>query len=127
LIATIENHLNAGTSQPTPRQPTRLDRVLTDRLMLDDSALMNDMLQLFLQLAPERLEKLETAADLSDTETVEREAKMIGAAAKQLASSGLGECARRLEQAAARGDFGQVKRDLQTLRQEIRSLDALTT
>ncbi len=95
--------------------------------MEGDSELMTGMLQLFLQLAPDRLEKLETAAGQADIETLEQEAKMIGAAAKQLASNGLGECARRIEQAAARGDFTQVKRDLETLRQEIRSLETLTT
>jgi len=126
LIATIEKHLTIG-SQPSGEHKTALDRVLTDRLMEGDSELMTGMLQLFLQLAPDRLEKLETAAGQADIETLEQEAKMIGAAAKQLASNGLGECARRIEQAAARGDFTQVKRDLETLRQEIRSLETLTT
>ena len=52
---------------------------------------------------------------------------MIGSAAAQLASKDLGECARRIEQAAARGDFLQVKVDLETLRREIRALETLTT
>ena len=95
--------------------------------MGDDSGLMRGMLELFLQIAPERLEKLETAAGGADMYTLAEEAKMIGAAAEQLASPGLGECARRIEQAAATGDFARVKDDLETLRQEIQSLEALTT
>jgi CheY-like chemotaxis protein/HPt (histidine-containing phosphotransfer) domain-containing protein len=125
LIATIEKHL-ASRPEPAARSTNKLDRVLTDRLMTEDSALMKDMLHLFLQLAPERLEKLETAAGSSDIGTLEQEAKMIGAAAQQLASSSLGECARRIEQAAARGDFAQVKVDLETLKREFRSLETLT-
>ena len=51
---------------------------------------------------------------------------MIGVAARQLASDSLGECARRIEQAAGRGDFARVKQDLETLRREFRSLETLT-
>ena len=126
LIATIEKHLAAETATPAT-QATPLERVLTSRLMQEDSALMNDMLQLFLQLAPERLDKLETAAGHADRATLEQEAKMIGAAAAQFASPSLGECARRIEQAAASGDFDQVRRDLEQLKREFQSLEALTT
>lgn len=51
---------------------------------------------------------------------------MISAAAEQLASRGLGDCAQRIELAASNGDFEQVKVYLETLRREIRSLEALT-
>jgi CheY-like chemotaxis protein/HPt (histidine-containing phosphotransfer) domain-containing protein len=127
LIATIEEHLMAR-GNPAPAQPaTPLERVLSDRLMREDSGLMNDMLQLFLQMAPERLEKLETAARQANAGTLEQEAKMIGVAARHLASPSLGECAGRIEQAASRGDFVQVKQDLATLRREFQSLEVLTT
>jgi two-component system, sensor histidine kinase len=125
LVSTIEKHLATPTARP--REFKALDRNLSDRLMLDDSGLVNGILQLFLQLAPERIDRLESAANNADIVTLDQEAKMIGAAAKQLASSGLGECARRIEEAAAKGDFDQVKRDLGMLRQEIQSLEALTT
>ncbi len=126
LIATIEKHLAARASEQATPKTSAIDRVLTDRLMQSDSGLMTDMLHLFLQLAPDRLKKLENAAVIADSGTLKQEAKMIGAAADQLASRGLGECARRIEQAASRGDFDQVRMDLQTLRQEIRSLETLT-
>ena len=126
LVATIEKHLSERASEAAPPKPNAIERMLTDRLMQGDSALMNDMLHLFLQLAPDRLQKLENAAGIADSGTLKQEAKMIGAAADQLASRGLGDCARRIEQAASRGDFEQVKVDLATLRQEIRSLETLT-
>lgn len=125
LVATIEKHLGPRTQKPAAAV-NPIDRVLTDRLMREESGLMNDMLQLFLQLAPERVGRIETAAGESDPATVEEEARMIGAAAEQLASKELGECARRIEEAAGRGDFEQIRKDVQTLRREIRSLEALT-
>jgi len=127
LIAMIEKQLAAGATTASAPATNRLERVLTDRLMQEDSGLMNDMLQLFLQLAPERLEKLEMATARSDVVTLTQEARMIRAAAAQLASGSLGECAGSIEVAAARRDFDQVKRDLETLRREIRSIEALTT
>jgi signal transduction histidine kinase/DNA-binding response OmpR family regulator len=133
LLATIEKLIvsgtakTAGTAKAEARRTSPLDRMLTERLMQEDSALMNDMLQLFLQLAPQRLTKLETAVINRDAATVAQEAKMIGSAAAQLASRTLGECAQRIEQSAALGDFAQVKQDLGVLRQEFRSLEALTT
>jgi HPt (histidine-containing phosphotransfer) domain-containing protein len=90
-----------------------------------DSALVDGMRRLFLQIAPERLEKLETAAVGSDRGTVAEEARMIEAAAEKLDSRGLGECARRIEQAAAQGNFTQVQADLESLRKEIRSLETM--
>jgi signal transduction histidine kinase/DNA-binding response OmpR family regulator len=127
LIATIEKHLSPSAAPPPARAPNQLERVLTDRLMREDSALMNDLLQLFLQLAPERLERLESAADQADAATLDQEARKIRAAAEQLASPSLGACARSIEQAAERGDFAHVKLALTTLRDEILSLEALTT
>jgi signal transduction histidine kinase/DNA-binding response OmpR family regulator len=126
LIAMIEKQLAGAASTPPAPATNQLERVLTDRLMQQDSGLMNDMLQLFLQLAPERLEKLEMAAARSDAVTLAQEARMIRAAAGQLASRSLGECAASIERSAARRDFDHVKRDLETLRLEIRSIEALT-
>ena len=126
LVATIEKHIGTRVEKSTAVSHP-LDRVLADRLIPEESELMNDMLQLFLQLAPDRLQKIETAARQADPATVAREAKTIGAAAEQLASRGLGACARRIEDAAARGDFEQVRQDVQSLRREIQSLEALAT
>jgi hypothetical protein len=73
------------------------------------------------------LKRLETAVGRSDTGALQQEAKLMGAAADQLASSNLGLCARRIEQAAARGDFEQVRQDLEALRRELQSLETLAT
>jgi len=121
LISTIEKHLAAPPGRPRESRP--VEGTLADRLLQDESGLMSGVLQVFLQLAPERLDRLAMAAVHADTGTLEREARMIGAAAQQLGSNGLGECAKRIEQNASKGEFDQVKMDLATLRQEIHSLN----
>jgi signal transduction histidine kinase/CheY-like chemotaxis protein/HPt (histidine-containing phosphotransfer) domain-containing protein len=125
LISTIEKHLAAPPSQPREGKPA--EGSLAERLSQDESGLMSGVLQVFLQLAPERLDRLALAAVHADTGTLEREARMIGAAAQQLGSNGLGECAKRIEQNASKGEFDQVKMDLATLRQEIQSLETMAT
>jgi CheY-like chemotaxis protein/HPt (histidine-containing phosphotransfer) domain-containing protein len=126
LVSMVESHLTSRALE-TPALPANaIERALIDRLMQGDSGMVNDLLHVFLQLAPERLERLEMAADQADGETIAAEAKNIAAAAEQLASRGLNECAQQIEQAAVRGDFDSVKRDLKTLRHEIGSLEAPT-
>jgi signal transduction histidine kinase/CheY-like chemotaxis protein len=126
LIATIERQLASGDRHSTATS-SPLERVLTDRLMTDDSVMMNDMLRLFLQIAPERLDRIEAAAGRADAATLQREVRKISVAADQLASVALRDCARRVQQAAAAGDFAQVNRDLVALRAAVQSLEALTT
>jgi signal transduction histidine kinase/DNA-binding response OmpR family regulator len=126
LVATIERQLASGDRHSTTTS-TPLERILSDRLMQDDLVMMNDMLRLFLQIAPERLDRIEAAASRGDIESLAREVSKITVAADQLSSANLRECARRIEQAAALGDFTQVQRDLSALRAAVRSLDSLTT
>jgi HPt (histidine-containing phosphotransfer) domain-containing protein len=126
LIATIERQLASGDRHASATS-SPLERVLTDRLMTEDSVMMNDMLRLFLQIAPERLDRIEAASSRADAATLQREVRKISVAADQLASVALRDCARRVQQAAAAGDFPQVNRDLVALRAAVQSLEALTT
>ena len=104
-----------------------VDRILVDKLMQQDRTLVSEMLRLFIEVAPERLVKLETAAACGDAQTLSEEAKSIGAAAEHIASTSLGQLARSIGDAAAQGNFGAVKADLEALRREIQSLEVLTT
>ncbi len=125
LIATIEQHLAGRASARQAAPANEIERGLTDRLMREDSGMAQDLLQVFLQLAPERLERLEIAQGDADASTLAAEAGKIAAAAKQLASRGLGECAQRIERAAQIGDFSNIAEEIETLRHEIRSLEAM--
>ena len=121
LVATIEKYLHPEGST-WPEGSGRVE----GRYEKPQTTVTTGVLRLFLQVAPERLEKLEAAVGIEDIGTLAQEVKMIGAAAEQLSSHSLGECARRIEEAASRHDFTQVKTDLETLREEIRSLGAPT-
>jgi signal transduction histidine kinase/CheY-like chemotaxis protein/HPt (histidine-containing phosphotransfer) domain-containing protein len=127
LIATIEKHLTESTSSQRQTPANSIQRGLTDRLLADDSAMALDLLQVFLQLAPERLERLDAAARKEDTATLAAEARKISAAAELLTSQQLRECAQRIEQAARGGQFDVVTTELETLRREIDSLEAMTS
>jgi signal transduction histidine kinase/DNA-binding response OmpR family regulator len=127
LIAVIEQYLASGTGQFAVPKTSGVERILTEKMMQQDKALVSEMLRLFMEVAPERLEKLETAAARGDAQTLSDEAKRIGAAAEHIASTSLGQLAKSIGDAAAQGDFGAVKADVEALRREIQSLEALTT
>ncbi|MEQ1884699.1 MAG: ATP-binding protein [Bryobacteraceae bacterium] len=123
LLSTIEYHLNTAVHEPAPSTGTPIERSLTDRLMTEESGMVTDLLNVFLQLAPERLDRLEAAASGSDASKLAAEARKIASAAEQLTTPELGACAQRLELAASSGDFESAKRDLERLREEIRALE----
>ena len=127
LIAVIEQYLASGAGQLAVPHASGMDRILTSKMMQEDKALVSEMLRLFMEVAPQRLQKLETAAERGDAATLAEEAKRIAAAAEHMASASLGQLARSIGDGASRGDFDAVKADVEALRREIQSLEALTT
>ena len=101
--------------------------MLTDRLMAEDSVMMNDMLRLFLQIAPERLDRIEAAASRADVVDAparseknqrRRRAARLRQPPRFRAPSPAGRRGGRLHPGKARPG---------SLRAAVRSLDALTT
>ncbi|HEV2202384.1 MAG TPA: ATP-binding protein [Bryobacteraceae bacterium] len=119
LIATIAESLATA-----PAPPALTGSESTEGAPYDDTGMVGDLLRVFLQLAPARIERLENAARDHDGRTIAIEAKKIAAAAEQLAIPHLGECAIRIEMAGYREDFDGIAEDLDLLRQEIQSLEA---
>ena len=115
LVATIEKHLNLRAGETGSAR---------GRLRGGDE---RSMLRLFLQVAPERLEKLEAAASSAGhgNAGTGSETDWGGSGAIGLAQLGRMRAAHRGSSVA--DDFTQVKTDLEALRREIRSLDVLTT
>ena len=118
LIATITEALVAAPSPPVPAV-----RDAPDSAPYDDNGMVGDLLRVFLQLAPARMERLENASRDHDGRTIATEAKKIAAAAEQLAAVDLSECAARIEMAGYRGDFNGIRKDLDQLREEIQALE----
>jgi signal transduction histidine kinase len=84
----------------------------------------DEMSVLFVQLSPVRLERLRAAAYRSDEAEILSEAQKLQDAADRLAASDVSECARRIRQATACGDFEAVRSDLVRLEMQIRGLDS---
>ncbi|MEO8027749.1 MAG: response regulator [Bryobacteraceae bacterium] len=130
LLATVENFLKvrtaSGERDAAPRN-TPLDEALSAKLLSNEAELVSDMLQLFLQLAPERIHKLQNAVASADVSSLSQEARKIATAAQNLSVSGLSGCATDLESAATRGDFESARASLMRLQVEILALQQQAT
>ena len=76
-----------------------IDHGLAARLTDNDNNLFQGMLLLFLQMAPERLEKIQTAIARNDRSAIEREVRKIRSAAERIAAVSVAESAMRLMEA----------------------------
>ncbi len=119
LVSVIEKLLQEWAAAP------QLPAPVTERLVLEHSDMANDLLELFLQLAPERLRQMETAASHADGSTLAAEARKIADAAGQFASRAVADSAQRVELAAASRNFAKAAEELATLRREIQELSPL--
>jgi CheY-like chemotaxis protein len=123
LISTIEKQL-MGAKDGAAR-PVATERDRAENMMPEERAVASGMLQLFMQLAPERVRKLETAVEEREMGALVAEARVIRVAAKQLGNYNLGEAARKLEEAAERDDFEEIVEQFKAVRQEFDTLAAV--
>jgi len=119
LVSVIEKLLQEWAAAPEP------PLTVSGRLVLEHSEMANDLLEVFLQLAPERLQQMEDAATAGNGNTLVAEARKIADAADQFASRAVADCAQRIELAAANRNFAKAAEELATLRREIQELSAL--
>lgn len=127
LMQTIERYLAGGPGQRHPEPEAReaappIDQARAARLMDGDRNLMDGMVMLFLQLAPERMEKLASAANRTDAAQLRKEALKIKSAAERIAATGVAEAALALTRAADGGDFLAARESLIMLEQQIQRL-----
>ena len=110
LVHTIMRYLDAAVEQPAPvavEAPAipgvsplqTIDHGLAARLTDNDNNLFQGMLLLFLQMAPERIEKIQTAIARNDRNAIEREVRKIRSAAERIAAVSVAESAMRLMEA----------------------------
>ncbi len=127
LMQTIERYLAGGPgprhTEPEAREAAPpIDQARAARLMDGDRNLMDGMVMLFLQLAPERMEKLASAANRTDAAQLRKEAMKIKSAAERIAATSVAEAALALTRAADGGDFQAARESLITLEQQIQRL-----
>lgn len=123
LVSTIEKLLTGPVKAEPPKPAADRDR--TENMMPEEQAVARGVLQLFMQMAPERVRKLEFAVEARDMGTLVAEARVIRVAAKQLGNYSLGEAARKLEEAAGRDDFATIVEQFAALRHEFDVLAAV--
>lgn len=117
----------AGAGSPLPEADflpgDAIDRRLAATLTDNDSSLFEGMLLLFLQMAPERIERMNAAFNRLDLSTIEKEARKIRTSAERIAATGIAESARTLMEAAKSARTDEMATSLMALDQQIQRLN----
>lgn len=128
LIASIQRFLE--TAPPARRSPEpeeapavqSIDRNLAARLTDNDANLFEGMLLLFLQMAPERMEKIQSAVSHNDRAAIEREVRKIRGAADRIAAVSVADTAKRLLDAVESRQQVEIHESLAALETQIQRL-----
>jgi CheY-like chemotaxis protein len=111
-------------AKETPAMPEvaplqAIDRNLAARLTDNDTNLFEGMLLLFLQMAPERLEKIQTAVARNDRAALDREVRKMRSAAERIAAVSVAESAMRLMDAVESRQQEDIQQSLMALETQI--------
>jgi CheY-like chemotaxis protein/HPt (histidine-containing phosphotransfer) domain-containing protein len=127
LFQTMDSYLAATSgevkaSRSEPQEAPLLDPRFTSSFLPDGSNIVDNMVRLFLQLAPERLERMQQAVKGNEIAVIAVEARQVQSAAKSIAASLVADRARRLEDAATARDQLAIRHSLLLLESEIARL-----
>jgi CheY-like chemotaxis protein/HPt (histidine-containing phosphotransfer) domain-containing protein len=128
LARVIEEWLaTEKTPEPQPEAAAQDDGKVFDRPNLverldGDEEIIGEVIGIFLEDAPRRLQVLEDALQESDAALAQREAHTLKGAASNLSAPSLQEAARRVEQAAEAGDLSDATDHLAPLREAFEEL-----
>jgi HPt (histidine-containing phosphotransfer) domain-containing protein len=103
-----------------------IDRDHAARLMDNDATLLDGMVLLFLQLAPERLGKIDSLLARGDRAELEAEAERLRKAADRIAASCVSESAAWVTRAVRANDVPAAQQGLMLLYREIQRLQDAT-
>lgn len=106
------------------RVTSGIDRGLAAKLTDNDDSLFQGMLLLFLQMAPERIDRIQTAISRSDSTAIERELRKMRSAADRIAAITVSETAQRLLEAIHLDEQENIQSSLQALEAQIQRLNA---
>jgi signal transduction histidine kinase/DNA-binding response OmpR family regulator len=108
-----------GVAPASPKLPAPIDHQMATRLMDNDPELMRGMAQLFLQLAPERIQRLQSAAARRDTAALRSQAHKLEQAAERIAALEIARCAREAGEVSIGSDAALIHDRLAALENEI--------
>jgi CheY-like chemotaxis protein len=106
---------------PERRDP--IDEAMARRLMEDEPGLFYGLAQVFIQMAPERLEKIRAACRRRDANQLRHQAQRFRQAAEQIAAAPIAQCARGLADLAEHEDFTAIQEQILNLERELERLD----
>jgi CheY-like chemotaxis protein len=101
-----------------------IDKTLAARLTDNDKNLFQGMLLLFLQMAPERLEKIQAALARGDRQVTERELRKLRSAAERIAAVRIADSANQVMQALDVEESGSIRESLIALETQIHQLSS---
>jgi CheY-like chemotaxis protein len=114
LLSTVETFLSTSGSERVSARRSESSE--------DQSRLLGGMISLFLQLAPERIEKMRGAFESADAPGLTVEARKIRNAAERISAGEVAKYAANIEEAACRGDFVRAGEHIVSLSAEIERL-----
>jgi CheY-like chemotaxis protein len=115
LARVIDELLASPAVVQPPADPARMWR-LTEA----EPGIATQMVKLFLQLAPERLERLKESAGSRDGEALRRDARRLLGAAQSIAAMEVMKSAEEVHEAGLAADWARAERSLTDLEAELR-------
>jgi signal transduction histidine kinase/CheY-like chemotaxis protein/HPt (histidine-containing phosphotransfer) domain-containing protein len=112
LLQTIERFLN-GSENGVKAAPQKASTVTPSTTA--QKAANEGLFQLFIEMAPDRLSKIEAALARQDRYALQQETRRLAAAAERIAATAVSAAARKIETVAPHEDFGQLTADMQAL------------
>jgi len=117
LLQTIERFVNGSDSKPAaPAPPTNGGSKSAQKAAIDG------LFHLFVEMAPERMSKIESALTRQDRYQLQLESRRLAAAAERISAAQVSAAARKIETVAPHEDFSQLSEDLGALSTAVESL-----
>jgi len=117
LLKLVEQYLNEG--QDGPPQSTETPSASSAEV---ESEIVSQMVQLFLQVAPDRVKKMHNLALTGDLDALRKDAQKLRGAALSISASHVAASAAGLDSAAARADIDAARASLAELEQSLAAL-----
>jgi len=119
LLGLIEQYLH---QHPPSATAVAVNPPLDSRLNGADPALVGQMHKLFVQLAPDRVKRMQQAASEGNLATLREDTQKLQGAARSISAAAVVQWAESLDEAAGRADLEAVRSSLSHLDEEIRAL-----
>jgi HPt (histidine-containing phosphotransfer) domain-containing protein len=110
-------------SMPAERAEVSLvDPQVAEEVCCAEPGMVEGLAKMFLQLVPEKLDRLQRALGAENLELLRMEATALQNSAKAMAATSIGEWARRLAESAAAEDKAAIRHSLLLLQAEVSRL-----